>query len=954
MKNLYILLVTLFVFIYGNAQIGFQGHVVIDTTYSTYTPTSIYSVDIDNDGDNDVVFLSTEDNKIGWYENLNGLGDFSVQKIISNNVNNEGSFLPDAVNVADIDGDNDLDIISASQNDNKIAWYENLDGQGNFSTEQNITLDLVEAKSVYTSDIDGDGDMDVISISQSEDNIFWFENLDGLGNFGVQQIINTNGHRPYSINLNDIDGDGDIDIIPESINFGWYENIDGLGNFSELNIIYESFNSIKSVNSGDIDGDGDIDVFSGHTTFIHWFENLDGLGNFGEIQSINNPITNNSFVIKDLDDDGDNDILTSNTWFENLDGLGNFGPYSEIFQHTDYSKVFAGDINGDGYIDALFADFPLSTLSWNENLDGQGTFGIKQTISVNVVKPKFILSGDIDNDGDLDLVCASYSDRELSWFENLDGFGSYGEQRIISNEVFSIDTFFIADVNNDNNLDIIAESTLNNVVWFENLDGLGNFSEQIVFGMQQGITTILACDIDNDNDNDVIVGSYYDETIAWYENLDGQGNFGAQQDIINTVDVKSIYSSDLDNDGDIDILSANGDSDSVFWYENIDGNGNFVSHTINNVPDAKSVYASDIDGDGDIDVISADSNNLTWNENLDGLGNFGSQQLIEDHSSNNIYSEDLDNDGDMDILTSSSWYENLDGLGNFGSEQIIEIAYRSTAGDINNDGLIDFVTANWYNADPYWGVIKWFENLGDLNQISGNIKFDIDLNGCDPNDFPTPNLMIITDNGDETLATYTDENGDFSFYTNEGEFVTIIGGEIPNYFTINPNSHLSTFVGLGNTDVVDFCIESNQTINDVNIVIYPLIGARPGFDVSYQLVYRNVGTTVLSDDVSITYDDAKMSFLEASETITSQTSNSLTFDYYDLLPFETRTIDLLFNVFTPPTTEIDDVLTFTAIVNPISGDYTEDDNTFILDQIVIGAYDPNDIQVLEGDEIYLE
>src|SRR5690606_19665177 len=101
-------------------------------------------------------------------------------------------------------------------------------------------------------------------------------------------------------------------------------------------------------------------------------------------------------------------------------------------------------------------------------------------------------------------------------------------------------------------------------------------------------------------------------------------------------------------------------------------------------------------------------------------------------------------------------------------------------------------------------------------------------------------------------------------------------------------------------------------------------------------------------------NDSKLNFLNASETVTSQTVNNLNFDFTDLNPFETRTIDLHFNVFSPPITNIDDILTSTATINPVSGDNTEEDNTFTLNQTVIGAYDPNDITCLEGDQILLE
>ena len=78
---------------------------------------------------------------------------------------------------ADIDGDGDMDVLSASRGDDKIAWYENTDGLGSFGSEQIITTDADHARSVYAADIDGDGNMDVLSASRGDDKIAWYKNM---------------------------------------------------------------------------------------------------------------------------------------------------------------------------------------------------------------------------------------------------------------------------------------------------------------------------------------------------------------------------------------------------------------------------------------------------------------------------------------------------------------------------------------------------------------------------------------------------------------------------------------------------------------------------------------------------------------------------------------------------------------------------------------------------------
>ena len=85
---------------------------------------------------------------------------------------------PRSVYAADVDGDGDMDVLSASQDDNKIAWYEN-DGSQNF-TDHTITNDALCAYSVYAANVDGDGDIDVLSASYSDGKIAWKEEQSGV------------------------------------------------------------------------------------------------------------------------------------------------------------------------------------------------------------------------------------------------------------------------------------------------------------------------------------------------------------------------------------------------------------------------------------------------------------------------------------------------------------------------------------------------------------------------------------------------------------------------------------------------------------------------------------------------------------------------------------------------------------------------------------------------------
>ena len=279
-KNIINLIFSLTVLCYMpsiQAQAQFSDQKVIISLFtSTYGATDVYSADLDGDGDMDVLSASKEDGKIAWYEN-DGSGNFGPQQIISTSVVDAGS-----VYACDLDGDGDMDVLSASGEDDKIAWYEN-DGLGSFGAQQIISTSAKYPQSVYASDLDGDGDMDVLSASSSLNNvdnkIAWYEN-DGSGSFGDQQIITTSADGAKSVYASDLDGDGDLDVLSASSDdnkIAWYEN-DSSGSFGAQQIISAGANEAQSVYACDLDGDSDMDVLSASwgDNKIAWYENLMG------------------------------------------------------------------------------------------------------------------------------------------------------------------------------------------------------------------------------------------------------------------------------------------------------------------------------------------------------------------------------------------------------------------------------------------------------------------------------------------------------------------------------------------------------------------------------------------------------------------------------------------------------------------------------------------------------
>lgn len=335
-----------------------------------------------------------------------------------------------SVTTADIDGDGDIDVLSASSLDDRVAWYAN-DGSGNFGVQQTITTAANYAHRVTTGDLDGDGDIDVVSASSVDDRIAWYEN-DGSGNFGVQQTITTATNLAYNVLTTDLDGDGDLDVISASAFDGliaWYEN-DGSGNFGVLQTITTSAPGARSVYTADLDNDGDMDVLSASSDDdrIAWYEN-DGSGNFGAQQTIS-IVADKAFSVKaaDIDGDGDMDVLSACSsdatarewriaWYEN-DGSGNFGVQQTISIDVFQARsVFTADLDGDGDVDVLSASSRDDRVAWYEN-DGSGTFGAQQTLTILADGAWSVGAADLDGDGDLDVVSGEYNGDRVSWYEN--------------------------------------------------------------------------------------------------------------------------------------------------------------------------------------------------------------------------------------------------------------------------------------------------------------------------------------------------------------------------------------------------------------------------------------------------------------------------------------------------------------------------------------------------------
>ena len=385
-------------------------------------------------------------------------------------------FSSNSLFTADIDGDNDLDIASIDET-GVLRWYPNTNGMGLYGSA--ITIDH-QLSSVIVSDLDGDGDNDVLTTSFHDDLVGWYDNTDGRGNFGDRRPL-AEIPGPGRLVVADVDGDGDNDVfvassfhgggsttsphpIPSSYRVVLLENI-GRGEFRhEREVLSHVSSGWREIMPADVDSDGDIDLIAtSYFVGIVWLENEDGQGSFGSPRPIelveSGDYGISSVFADDLDGDGDLDVLAASSypscclgdgtgrdgniramWYENIDGLGTFSSPALISQAPDqaynefddgerrfpYHHIRAADIDGDGDTDVLTAgafgvvSSPNGQISWFENcLDENGRrFTQRHDITESGEASAILIPADVDNDGDADIITTSSSGDRIMWFES--------------------------------------------------------------------------------------------------------------------------------------------------------------------------------------------------------------------------------------------------------------------------------------------------------------------------------------------------------------------------------------------------------------------------------------------------------------------------------------------------------------------------------------------------------
>ena len=321
---------------------------------------------------------------------------------------------PYSVVAADVNGDGQVDLISANINANTLSVLTN-NGSGGFGLSHTYAVGNTPV-SVTAADVNGDGKVDLICANANGNTLSVLTN-NGSGGFALATSPSV-GNRPWAVTAADLNGDGKPDLICAN-NFGDSMTVltnNGNGVFT-LAATLAVGKGPDSVTAADVNGDGKLDLIcaNGGTTTLSVYTNT-GSGGF---------------------------VVAS------LPGVGN-APFSAV----------AADVNGDGKLDLICANYYDNTLSVLTN-NGSGGFATAGTYAVGHV-PVSVTAADVSGDGKVDLICANYNDSTLSVLTN-NGSGGFALAALPAVGL-NPNSVVAADVNGDGKLDLISANYGNNTL----------------------------------------------------------------------------------------------------------------------------------------------------------------------------------------------------------------------------------------------------------------------------------------------------------------------------------------------------------------------------------------------------------------------------------------------------------------------------------------------------------
>ncbi|MEM9553896.1 MAG: VCBS repeat-containing protein [Acidobacteriota bacterium] len=548
---------------------------------------------------------------------------------------------------------------------------------------------FTDARDVVLLDWDRDGDLDVLAASSTTSGVRLWRNQPPSW---IERTFSI-GTGPFnSLATGDLDGDGSVDFA--------YSRGDGSGNFDRIGVVLNRTSTFlvtvdsttvvnpKAVAVGDVDADGDLDLVSGGWDgTVRWHENVDGDGETWTTRSVVAGFAAvNDLTLHDIDLDGDLDVVAVGFnrvgWIENrLDIMASWLSH-EVEDDVDAAwSVAVGDVDGDGASEIVVGAINLNPLLAIWNRPAVLTDPWQRTTVQSVDRTADVELGDIDQDGDLDLVTTRW-DGDLRYWQNV---GNGFIEQPLGGDYNVLHSVAIGDLDGDGDSDFALAGGGSDVI-----DRLETLTIRSTTSYERLGSTNLAVPSSSSADP-----------------VHGASALPLAYDLI-----------DFDRDGDLDLIGYD-DDQRLRWRDTPGAAPVLLQATSAGLNDSRAFDLADVDGDGDQDVVLGLDQGFEWLGNL-GVGSQFSRNTINSSNSIDDFEQvDWNRDGRPDFVAYDTFTEEIGYFRNPGTSSLfpratvdstISLYEHMTTGDLDGDGKKELIVA----SD---GQVRTYEHIADIAYI---------------------------------------------------------------------------------------------------------------------------------------------------------------------------------------------------------------------------------------------